>query len=158
VQNRYLKIHIVGEDDVLVGLYFLRRIRVQNELLRMRITGLEARRVPLPVAIIFVLDTASSSRDDSKLIRNRKNIKQREVAVQHALFGHPVNLNGLTSKATILAKSVSASLWYFTRNVKWLWMKCFSSFLCHKDMYPNEIHICTSKYTQHLDSPQSTGP
>jgi len=36
-------------------------------------------------------------------------------------------LKGFTSKPTILDVSVSSSLWYFTVNARWLWMKYFSS-------------------------------
>ena len=41
------------------------------------------------------------------------------------------NLNGLTSNPTILESSVVSSLWYLTKNVKWLWIKTFSSLLCN---------------------------
>ncbi len=41
-----------------------------------------------------------------------------------------MNLNGLTSNPTILERSEFSSLWYFTKNIRWLWIKYFSSLLC----------------------------
>uniref|UniRef100_A0A0E0E4H6 Uncharacterized protein n=1 Tax=Oryza meridionalis TaxID=40149 RepID=A0A0E0E4H6_9ORYZ len=37
--THYLKVDIIGEDDLFAGLYFLRRIGVDDEASRMRIAG-----------------------------------------------------------------------------------------------------------------------
>jgi hypothetical protein len=56
--THYLKVNIIGEDDLFAGLYFLRRIGVDDEASRMRIAGLEPGLILLPFAIIFMLGTA----------------------------------------------------------------------------------------------------
>jgi hypothetical protein len=58
-----------------------------------------------------------------------------EIHKELALSGmNNENLYGVTSKATILARSVCGTLVYFTRNEKWLLMKYMVWLICIKDI------------------------